>query len=81
MLALLLYFDPFAATFPVSRIPFPASARSARPPTLLPQCLLEPLDVDGMPVLRGDHLREIEREAIGVVELERILTRNHGLVA
>src|SRR5438093_8486859 len=34
-----------------------------------------------MSMLSGDHLRQIEREAIRVVELERIVTRNHGLVA
>ena len=80
LLPFLLYFDPFAATFPVSRIPFPESARSARPPPLLSQCLLEALDVHRMPMLGSDHLREIERKPVRIVELERVLTRDHGLV-
>src|SRR5258707_15650919 len=33
-----------------------------------------------MAVLGRDHLREIGREAVGVVELERILARNDRLV-
>ena len=45
------------------------------------ECLLEPFDVDGMSVLGCDHLREIEREAVCVVELERILAGNHRLMA
>ena len=80
LLALRLDLDPFAATFAVSRIPFPASARSARPPPLLSQCLLEPFYVHRMPMLGSDHLREIERKPVRIVELERVLTRDHGLV-
>src|SRR5258706_6638592 len=46
----------------------------------MPQRLLESLDVPRMPMLRRDHLRQIEREAICVVELERIIARNNRLV-
>ena len=78
--ALLFHLNPFAAPSPPLAAPPRRLSRRPRPAPLLPQCLLEPLDIDAMSVLRGDHLREIEREAIGVVELECILTGNHGLV-
>src|SRR6267378_1560968 len=81
LLSFRLYLDPFAALSP----PFAALRRrlSRRPRSapLLPERPLKAFHVHRVVVLGSDHLREIERKTIGVVQLERILTRNHGLVA
>src|SRR5579859_5435181 len=80
LLAFRFQLDPLAASAP----PFAALRRrlSRRPaaPPLLSERALKSLDVYRMPVLGRDHLREVERETVRVIELERILARNDRLV-
>src|SRR5438045_816788 len=76
LLALLLQLHPFATALP----PFAAFRRRfpgrPRAPALLAERLLEALDVYCLPALASDHLREVDRESIGIVELERVVARN-----
>src|SRR6266702_3755193 len=48
--------------------------------SLLPERLLKTLDVNRMPMFRSDHLREIERKAIRVVEFEGVFTGDDRLM-
>src|SRR5690606_33510865 len=48
----------------------------ARTLTLLLERALEPLDVDRVPALAGDQLRQVQGEAVGVVEAERVGARD-----
>src|SRR2546427_900582 len=48
--------------------------------SLLPKRLLKTLDVNRMPMFRSDHLREIERKAIRVVEFEGVFTGDDRLM-
>src|SRR5204863_5214110 len=47
-----------------------------RAAALLPERPLEALGVDRLPALGRDQLREIERKAVRVVQLERLLARD-----
>src|SRR6185503_1286298 len=70
--ALLFYLDPISRPRPpstaVDHLP-----RSPGSPALSPERLLESCDVDGLSTLPGDHLRQVDREAVRIVELERVL--------
>src|SRR6266516_1038349 len=48
--------------------------------SLLPERLLKTLDVNRMPMFRSDHLREIERKAVRVVEFEGVFTGDDRLM-
>src|SRR6266511_793724 len=54
----------------------PRRAPRARPLALFLERLFEPRDVHGLPPLRGDQLGQIDREAVGVVQLERVVSRD-----
>src|SRR6266566_4880289 len=48
--------------------------------SLLPERLLKTLDVNRMPMFRSDHLREIQRKAVRVVEFEGVFTGDDRLM-
>ncbi len=79
--ALRLHRDPLAAAAPRRLAPslsgLPGRPRAA---LLLGEGALETSDVDGLPAFSGDHLRQVEGEAIGIVELEGLFSRDHGLI-
>ena len=80
--------DPFLLRLGLDRDPLPLAAsrldqraadleaRLLRAATLLGERAVEPLRVHSLAALGGDELRQVQREAVGVVQLERLVPRD-----